>query len=389
MTTIASLKKYIEFNNISRDYFSYLDNTFNQLGSNILSVYKLYSGVKDSDDYNPNVLYRNISEALIKVSKFQNEFEKHFSKFCSSEKLNKIENTESRNLEALFYSWNQFYNQGNRRISSKVYTNARKEFSDIKKNLNRRFLKERKEIFDLTGIQFNVDLSDNTNKNLIITAEVISETYLTSLLYARVFVQKTLSASYFSAKGVIVRDNVKSVIFIPLIYGKAINKKVFEIHTHNLDEDFDGDDWYRFFNFFDDINKELADYLNLEFWNADNGDIRDYEKVMGEVSTIQHIQKQVEKLNTETKDFDFNNTGIITNYINKIEEFFENRKSEISKSWQSIEHLIEDKDFFNSVKNQINNSDISKVHPEISNIQMRLSEEYTSFAHLAIEDEMR
>ncbi|WP_405226362.1 hypothetical protein [Dokdonia sp. Asnod1-B02] len=388
-TTIASLKNYLNFNEISRDYFSSLDNTFNQLGSNILSVYRLYSDVEDSEEYNPNVLYSNISEALIKVSKFQNEFEKHFSKFCLSEKLNKIENTESRTLETLFYIWNQFYNQGKRKISSKVYTNARKEFSNIKNNLNKRFLKERKEIYDLTGIQFNVELSEKTNKTLIITAEIISETYFTSLLYARVFVQNTLGASYFSSKGVIVRDNVKSVIFLPLIYGKPINKKVFEIYTHNLDEDFDGDDWYRFFSVFDDINKELVDYLNLEFWNTDNEDIRNYEKVMGEVSNIQQFQKQIEKVNNEAKYFNFNNTGVIAKYVSKIKDFLENRKSEISKSWQSIGHLVDDKDFFNDVNSHIINSDINNVHPDISDIQMRLSEEYNSFAYLAIEDEMK
>lgn len=384
-TTIASIKKYLDFNKINRDYFSSLDNVFNQLGSNILSVHKLYSGVEDSEDYNPNVLYSNISEALIKVPKFQKEFVKHFSKFCSSEKIEKIESIESRNLEALYYSWNQFYNQGNRKISSKVYTNARKEFSDIKKNLSKRFLKERKEIFELTGILFNVELSENTSKNLVITAEVDSEIYFASLLYARVFVQNTLRASYFSAKGIMVRDNVQSVIYMPLIYGNPINKKAYKIHTHNLDEEFDGDDWYRFFSFFDDIDKELIDYLKLEFWNEENDNIKHYEAVMGEITNIQQFQKQIEKINIEAKDFDFNNTEIISKYVNKLENFLKNRKGEISKGWQSIEYLIDDKGFFNNVNSHIINSGLNMVHPDISDIQMRLSEEYNSFTNRAIE----
>lgn len=389
ISTIASIKKYLSFNKISRDYFSSLDNVFNQLGSNILSVYKIYSGVKDSEDYNPNVLYSNISEALIKVSTFQNEFEKHFSKYCSSEKLEKIESTEIRTLEALFYSWNQFYNQGNRKISSKIYTNAKKEFSDIKKNLSKRFLKERKEIYELIGIQFNVELSEKTNDTLVITAEVDSETYFASLLYARVFVQNTLRASYFSAKGIIVRKNVKSVLYLPLIYGKPINKKAFEIHTHNLEENFDGDDWYRFFSFFDDINKELVDYLNLKFWNEENDNIKHYEAVMGEISNIQQFQKQIERVREEAEDFNFNNTNIISKYEFKLEDFLEKRKLEKVKAWKLIEHLIDDKDFFNSVDYHLNNINLNIVHNDISDIQMRLSEEYNSFANLAIEYELK
>lgn len=386
-TAVASIKKYLGFNKISRDYFTSLDNTFNQLGSNILSVYKISLGQEKPEDYNPNILYSNISNALMNVSKFQNEFDEHFSKFCSSDRLGQIESKESRGLEALYYCWNQFYNQGNRKISSKVYTNARSEFSNIKKNLNKRFLKERKAVFELAGILFDVELTENTNKNLIIKAEVDSEIYYASLLYARVFVQNTLSTSYFSAKGIIVRENVESVIYIPLVYGKPINKKAYKIYTHNLDEDFDGDDWHRFFSFFDDVDKELQNYLNLEFWNEENENIKYYEAVMGEFSNILQFQKQMEKIKIESKDF--NHKTVISNYENKLQDFLENRKDEISKSWQLIEFLIEDKVFFNEVSSIIINANINEVNPDVSAIQIRLSEEYISFAHTAIEDSIK
>jgi hypothetical protein len=385
---VASIRKYKQFNKYGRDYFSKVENIFNQIQGNILSVHKIYSGEENIESYNPNILYSNLCDALSYNIRFQEEFNRHFSKYCESKKLKDISFKENKILETIFYCWNQFLNQGNRNISSKVYVNSANEFKSVKDNLTKRFKAERRKFISETGIGFNILINESTDKKLILTAEVISEQYLTSLLLARVFIQNTLHSGDFSAKSIILKENIESVIYIPLMYGMALNNKAFEIYTHNLGEDFDEDKMFSFFNPLNEIDNKITKTLEIDFWNKENDDIKNYERVMSDLATIYQFQLQLNAIKTESQKFDCNicKTGI-SDYNSDLNNFMENRKEETIESWKSIESLITDKKLYNQINMHLINYDLNELSSDIESAKDKLSEEYYSFAEIAIEKE--
>ena len=391
---IVSLTKYKTFNKNYRDYFFKADNIFNQLQNNILLIFKIYSGNEEAEneikDYNPNIFYSNLCDALKFNMRFQEEFNHHFSKYCTSIELEKISLIESRNLQALFYCWNQFFNQGTRKISSKVYTNSERQFKEVKENLTKRLKKERKKFLTESGIGFNVILNEDLDKRLILSAEVTPELYFESVLLARIFIQNTIHSGNFTAKSIIINENIESIIYVPLMYGMPINEKAYEIFLHNLEEDYEGqEDATRFFSPFAVIDDKIAKVLEVDFWNKENNDIKNYERIMGDLASIGQFQTQLNSIKIQSENFNCEICKArFLKYSIEIEEFMENRLKETLVALESIETLIEDKELSRNIKNQLKNYNLMELSSEINDLDNLLLEKYHSYVEKAIEKEI-
>ncbi|AWM13258.1 hypothetical protein DI487_04855 [Flavobacterium sediminis] len=379
-----SLIKYESFRKAQRDYFSSIENFLNQIGQNILSLYKIRTEIDSIDDYHSGAITSNIKNALINHSLYITIFEKHFNKFFNKSDLDRMNKSEEDNLITMFYCWKQILNQkGN--INNKVRKNAIAMFSETKENLTKKIKKERQKIFEDFGLSYTIEINNSKSKlgkTLLLTCDVNSQTYLTSLIVARIFIQNSINSDYFSFKRIIIESNIDSVIYIPLFEGKALNKRAVEISLHNLDNDIDEDNIFMYFNTFSKIENNIISHLDLSFWNEIIWEIQDYENIMGEISNMKELTNQVLSIAKEIKD-SFGESiflrykGVIDNFLNE----------GIKKSQKSLNRIEEHLDIklSNEIKNLFNrysfdNNDVNQLEM----LQQHLTENYYFFCETMI-----
>lgn len=377
-----AIRRFKNYRDAQRDYFSSLENFLNQIGENILSIYKIRVRGEVLEDYKPNQITYNIKNSIIKYSSFNEEFNKHFEKYFDSLLRKKIERTEMENVKVLFFCWKQFLNQKDR-VNPKVFKNVNKAFTDTKTNLTKRIKRERQKIFDETGLSYTVEITEDVQKKMVLTCEIDSEIYLGSILFARDLVQKTLNSDDFSLKGIIVELNVDSVVYVPLFMGRALNRFAIEIYTHNLDKEID-DNWYSYVNFLYSIENDVIKHLSLEFWNEEIDYIKDFEGVMGEISNLKEFINQIKHLKLIDKD----NSGelILNTYTSKISNVLKSRIDSVKNNLKRLEPNFDDKELYNELNKIFNNNNPIGVINDLEEIQNMLIEIYHSFSQKLIDE---
>lgn len=376
-----ALSKYKTFKKYQRDYFTSLENFFNQIGKNIVSLYKLQQG-ENNEDYNSGVLSVNIKNALLNHIAYSREYERLFYKFIPEKELNSLDKIEFENVEALFYAWKQLLNQKGK-INNKIFKNASKSFVDAKTNLNKRVKSEMLKILNEFGLSFSIVIGDKAlDKTMLLTADVNSEIYNASVVVARILIERTLKSDFFSFKKVIVDSNINSVVYIPLFGDKALNQNGYEIQLYNLEQGIEelseGDSIFTYVNPLNKIDKKIIDYLDLEFWNNEISRISDYENVMGELVSIKELKLQVNHIKTIGKD----DLGclIISSYEKEIESFFRERMIDTISSFDKIKKLI-DSDLSEKIHLFINNFKFEEIKiNELEEVNQKLQENYYNFS---------
>lgn len=380
-----SLVKYKSYTKSQRGYFSSLDNFFNQIGDSILSVYKIRSGVNEEGEEDVErkfrILISNIKESFLNYNSYYEEFNIHFLKFHNKIEIKKLHNKEDENLITLFYSWKQFlYQQG--KVNLKLRKNAVNSFLKTKDELTKRFKKEQLKTYNETGLSYTISTNDtNTDKILFLTCEVDFEIYHASWMAARQLVREILNADYFSFKKIIIDLNITSVVFIPLFNEHPINQAGIEIIMYNLDEE-DDDNWHKYLNPLYTLKSKNIKYLKLDFWNNKVTEIKDYENVLGEIVSINIISKQIEELRLEKMDIDGNK--VLTKYIYNNKIYFSNRLNKTIQSLENIKQYLNNEDFYNEIKRNIENVNLLESKDELIEIQQNLSDNFYSFSEMFI-----
>jgi hypothetical protein len=376
---VASLRRYQEYIKSQRDYISSLENFLNQIGSNILSIYKIKVNGDSLDDYNPNVLSSNIKNAIINHQPYISEFEKHFNNFFEKREFENLRDKEEENLRVLFYCWKQLLNQRGS-INLKIRKNATKSFVDTKINLNKRLIKERQKIFDEMGLSFTIEVSDRTEEKLLLTCEVDSETYFPSLIIARMLLQDSLNSDYFSLKRLIIDLNIKSAIFIPLFDGCPLNQMGVEISLYNLEEEINDDDEggniLLYFNLFHKIDVNTINYLKLEFWNERIEEIKHFETFMGEITSLVELQNQI--MNIELDEKDDEGELIFNKYIDDLNIFMKKRVDNAMFSLKKIDIRTDIIEYSNVIDN-LENISLNEIDSSFENLKTSLTDNYFSF----------
>ncbi|TGV03650.1 nSTAND3 domain-containing NTPase [Flavivirga rizhaonensis] len=376
-----SINRYKNYRDAQRDYFFSLENFLNQIGENILSVYKIRIGNEIIDDYNPNQITYNIKNAVVKYSNFNEEFNNHFEKYLDSSIRRKVERIEMENIKVLFFCWKQFLNQKGK-VNLKVFKNVNKAFADTKTNLTKRIKKVRQKIFDETGLSYTIEITDDIQKKMILTCEVDSELYLASILFARSLVQESLNSDYFSLKGIIVELNVDSVIYIPLFMGNALNQLGVEIYLHNLDKEID-DDWNSYVNFMYFIDDNIIENLKLSFWNQEIDGIKDYESVMGEVSNLKEFINQINHLKSTDKD-DIGEL-ILNDYVSNVSCILKDRISSAKNSLKLLESNLDNDKLYKEINDVFEQENLINMSNDLEEVQNTLTDNYHAFSQKLID----
>lgn len=373
--------RYSLYKKYQKDYFQGIENFLRQIGGNILAIYKDISGVSEKE-YNHNIAFYNIKEAIKNHVWFKEEYNKFFRKYNEPSFLKNLEESESNNLQALFYCWNKFYSRQNG--GNRVFKDSQKLIENERINLTKRFKAERERIFKETGFSFDIELNTKLEKKLIITNEVFGNTYLHSLIAARELVRKVLrTGSLFSAKRLFIEINIESVIYIPTIFGNPINSKAFEINLNHLDEEIVAEDFYKYINFFNNIPKCVLDYYQFELWNTRIDSLKHFELNMGNISTLLFFQIQKTHLNQiKISEEDKVGKEIVSNYFSEIKTFMKNKISDELQPWKNIENDISSKELYNKTKSLLNNYllNIEPLNEDLELLQRELGNQYYIFA---------
>jgi hypothetical protein len=335
--------RYSSYKDYKKNYFTSTENFLRQISQNILKIYKNRTNV-EQEEYNPNIAFYNIKEALKNNVWFREEYEKFFSKYHNnSVEYKSLLDNELKNLQAIFYSWNKFYNQKGK-IGHNIFKDSNIILTVEKNNLHKRFHSEKQNILKKYGMSLNIELNQYFEKNLVITCEVQGEYYIASIIIAREFVKNVLYATnYFGIKKTFVEINVQNVIFIPLINGSAINRKCVEINLTHLDQDID-EDFYKYFNFSNNIPTHIIEYYNIEFWNEKLNLIKDYGTVMGDVFNINYFSNQIKGIKEKLVFGDTLGTIIFEKYNNSVNLFFSSRILNDIKHLEKLDTYIENKE---------------------------------------------
>lgn len=337
----VAFTRYKDFLKFSRDYFHSISQFLNQLASGVLFIYRERSGLDNDVDFNISALKLNLKEALISNQRLLIEFNRLFERFDEEKTFTSIEKLEQKALFSVFYAWNQFLNQkGN--IKNKVIKNAYASFERIKTDLNKRLLRERKRIKNKYGLQFNIELTENTGATLVLTSEVSHEFYNHSIIIARELLQNTLNSDFFSAKRIFIDVNIEKAIFIPLVYEQPLHKKGIEIFLNNLDQKFDAEKAPLYFNCFDEIDGSIADHLGLYYWNEEILDVNGFERVMGSFLNLYNLSKQLSEIYTKLEESDINGEIVYKEYKGRILEWLEKQSEELKSYLPSFHKLVAD-----------------------------------------------
>jgi hypothetical protein len=383
----VGFSRYKVFLKFSRDYFNSITQFLNEVASGVHFVYRDKSEVGDGDDFNMGALKLNLKEALINNQKLQIEFNRLFERFDEENMFSRIESLEQKALFSVFYAWNQFQNRkGN--VNNKVIKNAYASFNRIKTDLNKRLLRERKRIKNKYGIQFDIELSENTADTLVLTAEVFHKYYEHSILVARELLQNTVQSDLFSAKRVFIDLNIDNAVFIPLVYGQPLHKKGIEIYLHNLDQDLESDEAPICFNFFEEIDERIADHLGLKYWNEEIMDIHGFERVMGYFVNLYNMSKQLSEIHIELEKSDIDGGIVYENYKRRVLEFFKKQHEGLNLYLSSFNNLVEDielKETVNSLSTLFKKLPLEgEILQEVEEVQRILTEIYPLTAENAV-----
>jgi hypothetical protein len=380
---ITSLKKYSKLKGYSNSFFNSITGFFNTVESNVINVQKSRLFAENDDKYNLNPAFMNIKSALKNCNLYHREFMDLFSKFCDENKLDQIHIKENKNLEILFNCWHQFnFKKGN--LNKKIINQTNQNFVTVKNDINKRLFKERKLISKESGFLFNIYLDSKIDNSLILTCEICNEDFIYSVVVAREFLQKTINVSPTSVKSVYIESNIDKAVYIPFFNGKPINKGAIELTIYNLDKEIDDCEFW--FNPTYQINDNIIEYLELEFWNSKLPKIADYERVFGDIVSYKEIKNQIVNIKSSESIFDNLGSNILKEYEEKATNFLNNRVLKSIDLWIEIKAEFDD-DLIHSDVLELINKVLKKEEIEVfelENVSNILDTNYRVFAERLI-----
>jgi hypothetical protein len=380
---ITSLKKYSKLKGYSNSFFNSITGFFNTVENNVINVQKSRLFAENDDKYNLNPAFMNIKSALKNCNLYHREFMDLFSKFCDENKLDQIHIKENKNLEILFNCWHQFnFKKGN--LNTKIINQTNQNFIAVKNDINKRLLKERKLTTKESGFLFNIYLDSKIDNSLILTCEICNEDFFDSVVVAREFLQKTINVSPTSVKSVYITSNIDKAVYIPFFNGKPINKGAIELMIYNLDKKIEDCEFW--FNPTYQINDDIIDFLELEFWNSKLPQIAEYERVFGDIVTYKEIKNQFINIKSSESFFDDLGSNILKEYEEKAINFLNNRVRESKRLWIEIKDELDDvlvhSDVLNLLNKVLKKEEIEV--PELENVSNILDINHRIFAEKLI-----
>lgn len=320
---VQFLMGFGEYLETTRDFFRPLSTFFSQIDR--VYIYNLFTINKKGEElknaklylqgkgYNENILRLsivNLFEAFQKLSKFQIQFDKHFSKFYSKDSLESLNNDENNCYLKASIIWKKFA-QISKSIKSKKRTkkvlvpSALDIKSEIESKLdaNLSFLCDTKKIETYDIVKFN----ENDSERIAVLFDVNTplEVYLKFPFVLEAINKSFHPANYTSIKRLIIDNYFSPIVVVPLVYNRVVMPLYYQIPSYKFldtDEELTLDSVGIYFKKF---SNELLSKLKVDLWESEIPNLKNAQTLLGNNTSIalylNHLA-QIEELIQKLED---------------------------------------------------------------------------------------
>lgn len=371
---------YLDYKKTQGNYLNSQYNFFNQLFHNLISVAKIHSG--QQVEYNRNLPYVHIKDALLIHNDYTKEGRGRFAKFHNIKKYNQISNDETNNLFTLLFCWHTFEN--NHKVKNKVRITAVNQFNKVKKEFEAKIKRTHETSFAIYGLSFQALLNHKTTQNkLILLCDVSQEKYEDSIQIAALMLREYLKSAHFSFKNIIIELNIKDIIYIPLIEGRPISNTGFQFPLYKFtDKTVEDEGIIAGINPIYEIDKEILNELNLHPWNNDIFLIKDYQMITSTIVSIVIMMKHLGEIDSSQID-SFGKT-IKEKYNNNILIKINDTIKEVQPNLNNLEGAI-GQNLYSRITQIFNSNNFITNQEGVDIITTELQENFILFVYECIE----
>lgn len=309
-TNIVSLSKtqfllgFGEYLDITKKFFTSLSNFYNQIDR--VYVYNLYAHDKKGDDlknirtvlmdngYNPQVLKLsiiNLFNAFQELPKFQIQFNKHFSKFYSSDSLNTLNEEEEKCYRKASLVWKKFAQISQKhkpnKKSKKVFVPSSLRIKNkIEDNLDHNLVllcnSKKIEAYDI------VKFEDNGIEKIAILFDVNTpiDIFLSFQDVLKSIQKSFTPANHTSIKRLIIDQYYSPIIIVPLVYDKVVHPVYYQIPSYKF---IDSNEELTFASvaiYSKQFPNNILDKLKISLWESEIPHLKNAQNLLGNNTTI-------------------------------------------------------------------------------------------------------
>ena len=328
----------------TREFFTSLSNFYNQIDR--VYLYNLYTHDKTGEDlkktklilqkngYNSQVLRLsivNLFKAFQDLPKFQTQFDKHFSKFYSSEFLYRLNEEERRCYLKISLTWKKFaqVNQSKsfkKKSKKGVVPSSSRIITEIENKLDNNLTKlcnsKKIETYDV------VKFEDKGAKKIAILFDVNTpiDIFLSFQYVLKAIQNSFVPASHTSIKRLIIDQYYSPIIIVPLVYNRVVLPLYYEVPSFKIldsgELSFDSVSLYG-----KKISYAILRKLKVSLWETEIPNLKNAQSLLGNNTSIllylNHLA-QIEELIQKLDDDNEQGLELIIEYsIPKLETISE------------------------------------------------------------------
>ncbi len=311
----------------TRNFFTSISNFYNQIDR--VYLYNLYTHNKTGEDlkktkitlqkngYNPQMLRLsiiNLFKAFQELPKFQTQFDKHFSKFYSSDFLDALNEEEKECYLKTSLIWKKFaqVNQSKKlkKKSKKVIVpSSSRIINDIENKLDNNLTKlcngKKIETYDV------VKFEDNKVEKTAILFDVNTpmDIYLKFHYVLKAIQESFTPANHISTKRLIIDQYYSPIIIVPLVYDKVVLPLYYEVPSFKFLDSNDELTLDSIGLYGKKIPNDMLHKLKVSLWETEIPNLKNAQNLLGNNTSIllylnhlAQIEELIQKLDDNNEE---------------------------------------------------------------------------------------
>lgn len=365
---------YVNYIDYQSRYFNAIKNFVDQFEHNIVNIAKINQG--QFVEYNSNLPYMHLKDALLVRPKFVKEINDKFKKYYESKEIESLSIKEHANLVVILNCWTVFAN--NKSSNFKLPKIASDKIGKIKKDFENKIF----QVFaKIKHHKQNLKYKIGDGK-LLIAYDVSIDNLDKDMSIAFCALREILESDYFSLKRIVIESNFEEVLFIPLIHGNPINKICYRFPIYSMaDKDRTDEDTITTIDYMHEIDKNVLDELNMQTWDSLIPAIKNYQQVQSVLSSIVIFSKQIKEL--AESDIDREGMLILDKYKN---ECLLKLNEDIALAKESLLNLngLLQTDLYTNIRDILNQNNIVDQKLNVESCAKILAQDLYQFANTRV-----
>lgn len=365
---------YVNYIDYQSRYFNAIKNFVDQFEHNIVNIAKINQG--QFVEYNSNLPYMHLKDALLVRPKFVKEINDKFKKYYESKEIESLSIKEHANLVVILNCWTVFAN--NKSSNFKLQKIASDKIGKIKKDFENKIF----QVFaKIKHHKQNLKYKIGDGK-LLIAYDVSIDNLDKDMSIAFCALREILESDYFSLKRIVIESNFEEVLFIPLIHGNPINKICYRFPIYSMaDKDRTDEDTITTIDYMHEIDKNVLDELNMQTWDSLIPAIKNYQQVQSVLSSIVIFSKQIKEL--AESDIDREGMLILDKYKN---ECLLKLNEDIALAKESLLNLngLLQTDLYTNIRDILNQNNIVDQKLNVESCAKILAQDLYQFANTRV-----